>query len=38
MISDSYKLKEVGGIVYEADCTMISVGGETFGLFPILTQ
>ncbi|KAF5228192.1 hypothetical protein FAUST_11278 [Fusarium austroamericanum] len=27
LISDSYDLKEVGGIVYEADCAMIEEGG-----------
>lgn len=26
MISDSYDLKEVGGVVYEADCAMITEG------------
>ena len=26
MISDSYDLKEVDGIVYEADCAMITEG------------
>lgn len=26
MISDSYDLKEVNGIVYEADCAMITEG------------
>ncbi|ETS76735.1 hypothetical protein PFICI_12122 [Pestalotiopsis fici W106-1] len=30
LISDSYDLKEIDGILYEADCAMISVGGETF--------
>jgi hypothetical protein len=30
LISDSYNLKEVDGVVYEADCKKISVGGETF--------
>ncbi|KAJ4373335.1 hypothetical protein N0V83_003629 [Neocucurbitaria cava] len=30
IISDSYDLKEVDGVVYEADCKKISVGGETF--------
>ncbi|KAJ2905178.1 translationally-controlled tumor protein [Zalerion maritima] len=30
LISDSYGLKEVDGIAYEADCAMITVGGETF--------
>lgn len=32
LISDSYDLKLVGnGVAYEADCSMIKVGGETFG-------
>lgn len=31
MISDSYDLKEVDGIVYEADCAMIEEGGVTVG-------
>ena len=31
MISDSYKLKEVDGIAYEADCRNIQIGGEEFG-------
>ena len=26
MISDSYDLKEIDGIVYEADCAMITEG------------
>jgi len=30
IISDSYKLKEVDGAVYEADCKKIAVGGESF--------
>jgi len=30
IISDSYDLKEIDGVVYEADCKKISVGGETF--------
>ncbi|KAI0140687.1 translationally controlled tumor protein-like protein [Pestalotiopsis sp. NC0098] len=30
LISDSYDLKEIDGILYEADCAMIQVGGETF--------
>ena len=30
LISDSYNLKEVDGVVYEADCTKISIGGESF--------
>lgn len=30
LISDSYDLKEVDGAVYEADCSKITVGGESF--------
>lgn len=30
LISDSYNLKEVDGVAYEADCKKISIGGETF--------
>ncbi|KAF2736323.1 microtubule/calcium-binding protein [Polyplosphaeria fusca] len=30
IISDSYNLKEIDGIAYEADCKKISVGGESF--------
>jgi len=26
ILSDSYKLKEVDGVVYEADCAMIEIG------------
>ena len=33
MISDSYDLKEVDGVVYEADCRKITVGGESFGAY-----
>lgn len=33
MISDSYDLKEVDGVVYEADCTMIEEGGVDVGTF-----
>lgn len=31
MIADSYDLKEIDGIVYEADCTMIEEGGVEVG-------
>lgn len=31
MISDSYDLKEIDGVVYEADCAMIEVGGINVG-------
>ncbi|KAL6707442.1 hypothetical protein ACN47E_004012 [Coniothyrium glycines] len=30
IISDSYDLKEIDGVVYEADCKKINIGGETF--------
>ncbi|RAR14531.1 rna-directed rna polymerase 2 [Stemphylium lycopersici] len=30
IISDSYNLKEIDGVVYEADCSKITVGGESF--------
>jgi len=30
LISDSYDLKEVDGVAYEADCAKITIGGETF--------
>lgn len=33
MISDSYDLKEIDGVVYEADCRKINVGGESFGTY-----
>lgn len=33
MASDSYPLKEVAGTVYEVDCAMIEVGGESIGEF-----
>ena len=37
IISDSYNLKEVDGVVYEADCTRITVGGENIGMhFPCI--
>lgn len=36
ILSDSYDLKEVGGIVYEADCAMITEGGVEVGSsFPL---
>jgi hypothetical protein len=38
IISDSYDLKEIDGVVYEADCKKISVGGETFGAHPNLPR
>lgn len=33
MISDSYDLKEVGGVVYEADCAMITEGNVDVGQY-----
>lgn len=30
LISDSYDLQTVGGVIYEANCSKITVGGETF--------
>lgn len=30
LLSDSYDMKEVDGVVYEADCKKITVGGESF--------
>jgi hypothetical protein len=33
IISDSYDLKEIDGVAYEADCKKISVGGESFGAY-----
>lgn len=35
MISDSYDLKLVDGIVYEADCAMIEEGAVSIGTFLI---
>ena len=32
LISDSYDLKEVDGVVYEADCKKITLGAENFGM------
>lgn len=29
LISDSYNLKEIDGVVYEADCSKITIGGDT---------
>lgn len=31
IISDVYDLKEIDGVIYEADCKTIKVGGESFG-------
>lgn len=33
MISDSYDLKEIDGIVYEADCAMIEEGALNISMF-----
>ena len=30
LISDSYDLKTVDGVAYEADCAKITIGGESF--------
>lgn len=30
LISDSYDLKLVDGVAYEANCSKITIGGETF--------
>jgi hypothetical protein len=30
IISDSYNLKEIDGVAYEADCSKINIGGESF--------
>ncbi|KAF2277212.1 microtubule/calcium-binding protein [Westerdykella ornata] len=32
IISDSYNLKEIDGVVYEADCKKITVGGENIDI------
>lgn len=32
MISDSYDLKEVDGVAYEADCRKITVGGDNIDI------
>lgn len=32
MISDSYDLKLIDGVVYEADCARITVGGDNIGM------
>jgi hypothetical protein len=31
IISDSYNLKEIDGVAYEADCKKITIGNESFG-------
>lgn len=31
MVSDSFEPKEIDGAVYEVECAMIEVGGESFG-------
>lgn len=36
MISDSYDLKEIDGIAYEADCAMIEEGVGDIGMSPRL--
>ena len=37
LISDSYNLKDVDGIVFEADCAMITEGGVSVGTRPAST-
>ena len=32
IISDSYDIKLIDDIVYEADCKKINIGGESFGV------
>ena len=34
IISDSYNLKDIDDVVYEVDCKMVKVGGESFGQRP----
>jgi hypothetical protein len=34
IISDSYDLKEVDGVVYEVDCQMITLGAVSIGEYP----
>lgn len=36
MISDSYDLKEIDNVVYEADCAMIEEGGVDVGMLAAL--
>ena len=36
IISDSYGLKEVDNVVYEADCKKITIGQENIGALPRL--
>lgn len=38
MISDSYDLKLVDGVVYEADCARITVGGDNIGMLSLNPQ
>lgn len=33
LLSDSFDLKEVDGVVYEADCAMIEIGAVDVGMF-----
>ena len=32
LLSDAYDLKEVDGVIYEADCDMIKVGGDNIDI------
>lgn len=34
MISDSYDLKVTDGVIFEADCARITVGGDNIGMPP----
>ena len=36
VLSDSYDLKLIDGVAYEADCKKITVGGEAIGRFILL--
>ena len=33
IISDTYELKEIDGVAYEADCRRITVGNDNIGVF-----
>ena len=37
MVSDSFDPKPIDDTVYEVDCSMITVGGESFGKVPPFT-
>jgi hypothetical protein len=38
MISDSYDLKLVDNVVYEANCNRITVGGDNVGMSALIPQ